>query len=194
MVVTTGPVVDPEVLRAPANAEVHRFVPHAELMPRASLVVGHGGHGTTMQALAHDLPLVLMPMHPMLDQPMVATSVARAGAARVVPKKASAEDLRPVIAAMLADGPHRAAAARLGAEIRALPGAPGAADRIEALVVTPSRRKMTSCAGRRHRALIRRVVICARGRRLACAVFPARRPTLGSARPGRPERLLGGVG
>ena len=144
VVVTTGPVVDPEVLRTPANAEVHRYVPHAELMPRASLVVGHGGHGTTMQALAHDLPLVLMPMHPMLDQPMVATSVARAGAARVVPKKASAEDLRPVIAAMLGDGPHRAAAARLGAEIRALPGAPGAADRIEALVVTPSRRKMTS--------------------------------------------------
>jgi UDP:flavonoid glycosyltransferase YjiC (YdhE family) len=133
VVVTTGPVVDPADLRPPANAEVHGFVPHAELMPRASLVIGHGGHGTTMQALAHDLPMVLMPMHPMLDQPMVARSVETAGAGRVVPKKATAADLAPVIAAMLADGPHRAAAARLGAEIRALPGATNAADRIEGL-------------------------------------------------------------
>jgi MGT family glycosyltransferase len=134
VVATTGPVVDPGDLRVPTNAEVHRFVPHVELMPRASLVIGHGGHGTTMQALAHDVPLVLMPMHPMLDQPMVARSVAAAGAGRVVPKKASADDLRPVIASLLGDGPHRAAAARLGAEIRAMPGASGAAARVEGLV------------------------------------------------------------
>jgi UDP:flavonoid glycosyltransferase YjiC (YdhE family) len=138
VVVTTGPVVDPAGLRAPANAEVHRFVPHAELMPRASLVIGHGGHGTTMQALAHDVPLVLMPMHPMLDQPMVARSVGAAGAASVVRKKATAADLTPVIAALLADGPHRAAAARLGAEIRSMPGARNAADRIESLVQAPT--------------------------------------------------------
>jgi len=136
VVATTGPAVDPSDLRVPSNAEVHRFVPHVELMPRASLVIGHGGHGTTMQALAHDLPLVLMPMHPMLDQPMVARSVAAAGAGRVVRKKATADDLRPVIASLLGDGPHRAAAARLGAEIRALPGAGGAAARIEELVAS----------------------------------------------------------
>lgn len=134
VVATTGPVVDPSDVRAPANAEVHRFVPHVELMPHASLMIGHGGHGTTMQALAHDLPMVLMPMHPMLDQPMVARSVEGAGAGRVVGKNATADELRPVIASLLADGPHRAAARRLGAEIRALPGAAGAADRIEEVV------------------------------------------------------------
>jgi UDP:flavonoid glycosyltransferase YjiC (YdhE family) len=134
VVVTTGPVVEPSDLHVPANAEVHRFVPHVELMPRASLVIGHGGHGTTMQALAHDLPLVLMPMHPMLDQPLVARSVEAAGAGRVVRKKATAQELRPVIASLLGDGPHRAAAARLGAEIRALPGAAGAAALIEGFV------------------------------------------------------------
>ena len=134
VVATTGPVVDPGDLDVPANAEVQRFVPHVDLMPQASLVIGHGGHGTTMQALAHDLPLVLMPMHPMLDQPLVARSVEAAGAGRVVRKKATADELRPVIAELLGDGPHRAAAARLGAEIRALPGASGAAARIEELV------------------------------------------------------------
>ena len=134
VVLTTGPVVDPAELRAPANAEVHRFVPHADLMPRATLLVGHGGHSTTMQALAHDLPMMLMPMHRMLDQPMVAQSVAAAGAGQVVPKKATADELTPVIAGLLADGPHHAAAARLGAQIRSMPGATNAADRIEELL------------------------------------------------------------
>jgi UDP:flavonoid glycosyltransferase YjiC (YdhE family) len=134
VVATTGPAVDPDEIRAPPNAEVHRFVPHTEVMGSACLVIGHGGHGTTMQALAHDVPLVLMPMHPMLDQPMVARSVEAAGAGRVVRKKAGAAELTPVIAAMLDDGPHRAAARRLGAEIRAMPGGTNAADQIEGLV------------------------------------------------------------
>jgi UDP:flavonoid glycosyltransferase YjiC (YdhE family) len=139
VVATTGPVVDPGDLRVPANAEVHRFVPHAELMPEASLVIGHGGHSTTMQALAHDLPMVLMPMHPMLDQPMVARSIEDAGAGCVVRKKATAHALAPTIARLLGDGPHRAAAARLGAEVRALPGATNAADRIEEQATQPRR-------------------------------------------------------
>ncbi|GAA1912031.1 glycosyltransferase [Nocardioides marmoribigeumensis] len=134
VVVTTGPVVDPASLRTAANHEVHRFVPHAELMPHMSLVVGHGGHSTTMRALAHDLPLVVMPMHPMVDQPVVGRSVARAGAGRVVPKAAPAKRVRPVIEDLLADGPHRAAAARLGEAVRARPGARRAADRVEDLV------------------------------------------------------------
>ena len=134
VVVTTGPVVDPAKLRVPSGVEVHRYVPHAELMPRATLMVGHGGHSTTMQALAHDLPMVVMPMHPLLDQPLVGRTVERAGAGRVVAKKAGVEELRPVLAELLEDGPHRAAAARLGAAIRALPGAPVAADAVEAQI------------------------------------------------------------
>ena len=133
IVVTTGPVVDPATLRTAGNHEVHRFVPHAELMPHVSMVVGHGGHSTTMQALAHDLPLVVMPMHRMVDQPLVGRTVARAGAGRVVAKRARPDRLRPVVEELLADGPHRAAAARLGEVVRSRPGARRAADRIEQL-------------------------------------------------------------
>jgi UDP:flavonoid glycosyltransferase YjiC (YdhE family) len=134
VVVTTGPVVDPADLRTAANHEVHRFVPHDELMPRMSLVVGHGGHATTMRALAHDLPLVVMPMHPLLDQPMVGRQVAAAGAGQVVRKKATPEQLRPVVEELLAAGPHRAAAAELGRQIRDARGTATAADRIVSLV------------------------------------------------------------
>jgi UDP:flavonoid glycosyltransferase YjiC (YdhE family) len=134
VVVTTGPALDPHALRTRPGTEVHRFVPHVELMPQATLFVGHGGHGSTMQALAHDLPMVLMPMDRLVDQPVVARSVADAGAARVVSKKATAEQLSPVLAELLADGPHRAAAARLGARIRSSPGATLGADVLEELV------------------------------------------------------------
>ncbi|MFL6157394.1 MAG: glycosyltransferase [Marmoricola sp.] len=128
VVVTTGPVIDPTELRTAENHEVHRFVPHDEVMPQMSLVVGHGGHATTMRALAHDVPLVVMPMHPMLDQSLVGRSVASAGAARVVAKKASPDVLRPVITELLGDGAHRAAAAGLGRRIRAMRGTEAAAD------------------------------------------------------------------
>jgi UDP:flavonoid glycosyltransferase YjiC (YdhE family) len=134
VVVTTGPVIDPADLRTASNHEVHRYVPHDELMGSMSLVVGHGGHATTMRALAHDLPLAIMPMHPFLDQPMVGKAVAAAGAGALVAKNATPEKIRPVVARLLADGPHRAAAARLGAEIRSLDGTRAAADLLSTLV------------------------------------------------------------
>jgi UDP:flavonoid glycosyltransferase YjiC (YdhE family) len=134
VVVTTGPVVDPAELRTAPNHEVHRFVPHDELMPQMSLVIGHGGHATTMRALAHDLPLVVMPMHPLLDQPLVGKTVEKAGAGALVAKKATPEELAPVIARLLGDGPHRATAARLGAAIRAANGTVTAADQVLAAI------------------------------------------------------------
>ena len=134
VVVTTGPVVDPDSLRTGPGVEVHRYVPHVEVMPHARLVVGHGGHGTTMQALAHDLPVLVMPMDRLTDQPHVGRSLAEAGAGRVVRKGAPAKRITPLVAELLADGPHRRAAARLGAEVRSLPGARLGADVVEELV------------------------------------------------------------
>jgi UDP:flavonoid glycosyltransferase YjiC (YdhE family) len=133
-IVTTGRAVDPASLRAPANAEVHRLLPHAAIMPKVSLLIGHGGHGTTMYALAHDLPLVIIPMHPMLDQPMIARVLHAEGAAQVLARTASPGQIRAAIRDMLADGPHRAAAARLGATLRATTGAKAAADQIQHIV------------------------------------------------------------
>ncbi len=134
VVVTTGPVIDPADITAASGVEVHRFVPHVELMPRASLLVGHGGHGSTMQALAHDLPVLVVPMDRMADQPTVGRSLVDAGAGRVVSRRASTETLRTAMADLLADGPHRAAAERLGVAVRRLPGAALGADAVEELV------------------------------------------------------------
>ena len=134
VVATTGPAIDPNELVVPPGVELRRFVPHVELMPRASLLVGHGGHGTTMQALAHNLPVAVMPMDRLTDQPYVAKSLVAAGAGRTLRKGASPDRIAPELEALLADGPHRAAAARLGAEVRSLPGASLGADVVEELL------------------------------------------------------------
>jgi UDP:flavonoid glycosyltransferase YjiC (YdhE family) len=132
-VVTTGAVV-PGALRAPANVEVHRYLPHDEIMPSASLVVGHGGHSTTMRALAHGIPLLILPMHRILDQPMIGRAVAAAGAGRVLPKTASAEEIRSAVRSLLQDPSYRRAAGATGARLRCCNGASAAADELEGLL------------------------------------------------------------
>jgi UDP:flavonoid glycosyltransferase YjiC (YdhE family) len=134
VVVTTGPHVDPASLRVPAGVEVHRYVPHDEMMPRASVVLGHGGHGTAMRALAHDAAVVVTPLDAKADHRRVGRSIERCGAGRLVAAKARPEAIGAAVGALLADGPHRAAAARLGASIRAAPGAAGGADALEAVL------------------------------------------------------------
>ena len=134
VILTTGKSVRPDEIRAPSNVEIHGYLPHAGVMPRVSLVVGHGGHSTATQALAHDLPMVVLPMFDRSDQALVGRAIARAGAGEVLHRTAAPAEIRAAIVRMLADGPHRAAAARLGAEIRSTPGAAGAADEIESLL------------------------------------------------------------
>ncbi len=134
VVATTGPAVDPVGLRVPANVELHRWLPHAEVLPQASLLVGHGGHATTMVALAHALPVVVVPVDMKSDQPFVGRAVEQAGAGRTVGRRSSPARIRAAVQELLVDGEHREAAARLGAAIRAMPGASNAADRIEALL------------------------------------------------------------
>ena len=132
-IVTTGPAIDPATLRVPPNVTAQRFVAHTEIMPTIDLVVGHGGHGTTMLALAHDLPLLMIPLSPMIDQPMVAAAVQEAGAGVALPMKSSVGQLRDAISGLLSDEGARAAARVLGAQIRSANGAQAAADQIEVL-------------------------------------------------------------
>lgn len=128
--VTAGDGVDPDKLRAPANAELHRYLPHGDIMPTVALVIGHGGHDTTMRALAHDLPLAILPLHPLVDQKMNGRALNDIGAARLLPKTAKPPRIRAAITELITDGPHRAAAARLGAQIRDHNGAVMAAELI----------------------------------------------------------------
>jgi UDP:flavonoid glycosyltransferase YjiC (YdhE family) len=129
-IVTTGPTIEPASLRAPANVEVHRFAPHAQILPSCSLVVGHGGHSTTARALAHGVPLLVVPINELIDQPSVGKAVARTGAGLAMKKSSTPAQFRAAITTLLEDPSYRTAAAELGARIRAEGGASVAADRI----------------------------------------------------------------
>jgi MGT family glycosyltransferase len=136
-IVTTGPALDPERIAAPANVELRRFVPHEELLPKVDLVIGHGGHGTTMRALAHGVPVLVVPMSGLADHHLVAAAVVAAGAGAQVAKTAEAEELRQVIAGALSDTSLLDGAGRIAALLGARSAAGAAADAIESRMGRP---------------------------------------------------------
>jgi UDP:flavonoid glycosyltransferase YjiC (YdhE family) len=131
VIATTGPALESDGVRVPSSVELHSWLSHDEVLPRTSLVVGHGGQGTTMAALAHGVPLLVLPLDSKTDQPAVGRSVQRAGAGRVLSRHASPRRIRAAVEELLDDGPHRAAAVRLGEQIRATNGAEEAARVLE---------------------------------------------------------------
>jgi UDP:flavonoid glycosyltransferase YjiC (YdhE family) len=141
-ILTLGGLRPDRELRLPPNVRVVGRADHGALFPQASLVIGHGGHSTTFRALAHGVPVMVLPMHPMLDQPMVGRSIERAGAGLAVPKSSSPERIAAAATALLADERARTAARRLGERLRATDAAGAAADAVERL--TGDRAQRTS--------------------------------------------------
>jgi UDP:flavonoid glycosyltransferase YjiC (YdhE family) len=115
----------------PKGVRLAEFVPQEEVLPHARAVVSHGGSGTMLGALAHGLPLVLVPQG--ADQFDNAVLCERAGAALVVmPEEASAARIRAALDRVLEEPSFAEAAGRVAAEIAAMPSADEVAQRVEA--------------------------------------------------------------
>jgi MGT family glycosyltransferase len=121
VVVTVGREVDPRELGPqPAHVHVERYVPQWSLLPHCRLVVSHGGSGSVVGALAHGLPMVLVPMG--ADQPLNAARCAELGVALALdPLQATPDSVREAAATVLADPRYRRNAERLRDEIAAMP-------------------------------------------------------------------------
>lgn len=130
-VVTTGGVDLGGTLERASNVDVRGWVDHAELLPSIDLVIGHGGHSTTMKVLAHGVPLLVLPINPTSDQRLVGHAVERSGVGRVLPKATRVSGLSAAVESMLGDSDLRERAATNGRRLRAAPaGAEVAAERI----------------------------------------------------------------
>jgi UDP:flavonoid glycosyltransferase YjiC (YdhE family) len=110
-VVATVPAGQPNEYATSPGATVCRFVPHGVVLNRAVCAVTHGGMGTTQKALAHGVPVCVVPFG--RDQFEVArrVEVARCGT-RLPVKKLSPLRLRAKMreAMTMADGAKRVAA------------------------------------------------------------------------------------
>ncbi len=118
---TVGRDVDPaELGPTPARVRVERFVPQAHVLPLCAAVVAHGGSGTTLGALAHGLPLVIVPWG--ADQFDNAARCEAAGVAVVLPPGETRVDVLRAALRRVLDEPAFADAARaVQAEIAAMP-------------------------------------------------------------------------
>jgi UDP:flavonoid glycosyltransferase YjiC (YdhE family) len=62
IVATTNRVVPQSPIEVPANAVLVDWLSYSQLMPAASLVISHGGHGTVARALGAGAPVLICPI------------------------------------------------------------------------------------------------------------------------------------
>jgi UDP:flavonoid glycosyltransferase YjiC (YdhE family) len=130
VLVAVGPEGDPDALgEVGPRVHVERFVDQGAVLDLVDVVVHHGGTGTVLAAAAAALPQVIMPQG--ADQFFNVEVMTGQGSARgllepdLVPGAVAA-----AVSALLADGPERAAARALCAEIAAMPAPADVVDRV----------------------------------------------------------------
>jgi UDP:flavonoid glycosyltransferase YjiC (YdhE family) len=133
LLVTIGDDPDPAALGPlPANVHIEPWVAQDAVAPHAAAVVCHGGHGSTLGALAHGVPLVVLPLFS-IDQWANAQAVERCGAGVALtaerdtrsvlglPSDATLAELRPAVERLLGDRDHRYRAMDVAAAMASLP-------------------------------------------------------------------------
>jgi MGT family glycosyltransferase len=131
--VATLPAGDPARFHPPANAHVEHFIPHGAVLDRAVCAITHGGMGATQKALAHGVPVCVVPFG--RDQFEVARRVEVADAGTRLPASRLRPDrLRAKVreAMTKTEGARRVAAA-----FAAAGGASAAADAFERRLLVP---------------------------------------------------------
>jgi UDP:flavonoid glycosyltransferase YjiC (YdhE family) len=122
VLMTVGRKLDPGSLGPlPGNAHVVSWVPQDEVLAHASALVGHGGFGTTMGALAAGVPQMVVPLFS-FDQVVNGDHVAAVGAGVTTAQgPEEVEGAATDIPLLLADPAYAESARRVAAAMRDLP-------------------------------------------------------------------------
>jgi UDP:flavonoid glycosyltransferase YjiC (YdhE family) len=107
-ILTLGPAVSAEAIRTPCNIEASPYADHDHLLPRCKAVITHGGLGTTLRALAHGKPLLLLPLG--RDQQFNAGRVVELGAGICLPIETSSGEIASALVTLLAQPQYSDAA------------------------------------------------------------------------------------
>jgi MGT family glycosyltransferase len=118
----------------PGDWLVRSFLPQVALVAHAAVAVTHAGNNGVTEALAHGVPLFVLPFS--TDQFAVAADLERTGLGRAAdPNAVTAAEIREGVLALL-DGPSAGAAAALGTQLCANPGPARARRAVESLLAS----------------------------------------------------------
>jgi UDP:flavonoid glycosyltransferase YjiC (YdhE family) len=122
VLMTVGRKVDPADLGPlPSNAHVVQWWPQEAVLPQAAAMLGHGGFGTTMGALAAGVPQVVVPLFS-FDQVVNGAHVADVGAGLTVPPEPGAVATAATeVPRLLADPTFAESAGRVATALGELP-------------------------------------------------------------------------
>ncbi|CAM3658961.1 glycosyltransferase [Smaragdicoccus niigatensis] len=127
VLVATGPSMPVSVLGdLPPNVVAQQWVPQAEILPHADVVINHGGSGTTLASLGAGVPQLFLPQG--ADQFINAAAVSDAGAGLTITVP-DAEMIGESVTKLLGDD-YRARAQKIAAEIAAMPSPDDVAARL----------------------------------------------------------------
>jgi MGT family glycosyltransferase len=132
VVATTNKVAPQTPIEVPANAVLVDWLSYSQLMPAASLVISHGGHGTVARALGAGTPLLICPIIGDMSETAMRVAWARVGLS--VPwRLCLSEPLRWTTRRLLADRSFADRAAQMAAWGRENNGAERGAELVEEL-------------------------------------------------------------
>jgi hypothetical protein len=115
----------------PPHVRVVQFIDFDTVIPRARVVLHHGGSGLFLRSVLGGASQVVLPMG--ADQPFTADSVSRMGLGRVLdPMTATTTTLGEALTEVLADERARRRTARLRRSVLALPEPATVVDHLEA--------------------------------------------------------------
>jgi MGT family glycosyltransferase len=135
VVATTNRVVPQRPIEVPANAALVDWLSYSQLMPIASLVISHGGHGTVARALSAGTPVLICPI--IGDMSETAMRVDWAGCGLSVPwRLCQPTPLRWAAQRLLEDQSFSRRAGELSAWAREHDGAERGAELVEQLART----------------------------------------------------------
>lgn len=131
VVMSVGHSVDPAGLGpVPKTMEIHTSVPQLDVLAHAAAFVTHGGMGSVMEALAHGVPLVVVPQ--MAEQQANAHQVEHLSLGLHLPREqATPQALRDSVRRVTTDPEIARGVAVLRQAIHEAGGAVAAADAIE---------------------------------------------------------------
>ena len=134
VVATTNRVVPQRPIEVPANAVLVDWLSYSQLMPIASLVISHGGHGTVARALSAGTPVLICPI--IGDMSETAMRVDWAGCGLSLPwRLCRPAPLRWAARRVLGEPDYATKAEEIAAWGRANDGAARGADLVERLAL-----------------------------------------------------------